>query len=99
MATRAVHLEMAYDFDTNSFMNAFWRFTHRRGIPKSITSDNGSNFVTGEKEIKNLILMINTNLVQEKTTSLSIEWNFNPPYSPLHGGVFESMIKAAKKAM
>ena len=58
------------------------------GYRKSITSDNGSNFVAGEKEIKDLILMINTNLVQEKTTSLSIEWNFNPPYSPHHGGVF-----------
>jgi len=96
MATRAVHLEMAYALDTGSFMNAFWRFTHRRGVPSEMTSDNGSNFVAGEKELRELV----TNLDQESLIDhTSIVWKFNPPYSPHHGGVFETMIKAAKRAM
>ena len=32
-------------------------------------------------------------------TSKKIKWTFNPPYAPHYGGVFETMIKAAKKAI
>ena len=31
--------------------------------------------------------------------SKKIKWTFNPPYPPHFGGVFEVMIKAAKKAI
>ena len=50
LATRAVHLEMAYALDTGSFLNAFYRMVNRRGLPKEM-SDNGGNFVGGHKEL------------------------------------------------
>ncbi|XP_070535141.1 uncharacterized protein [Ptychodera flava] len=45
LATRAVHLEVAYGLDTDSFLNAFYRMVNRRGLPKQVLSDDGSNFV------------------------------------------------------
>ncbi|XP_068715777.1 uncharacterized protein [Montipora foliosa] len=55
LATRAVHLEMAYALDTNSFLNAFYRMVNRRGLPREMLSDNGGNFVGGNKELSDLV--------------------------------------------
>ena len=44
LETRAVHLEMAWGLDTDTFLNAFARFTSRRGVPKEVISDRGTNF-------------------------------------------------------
>ena len=43
--------------------------------------------------------LIDVNMLKEKTSVFSIKWQFNPPHTPHHGGVFESMIKSAKRAM
>ena len=52
LASRAVHLEMAYALDTDSFLNAFYRMVNRRGLPKEMLSDNGGNFVGANKEFR-----------------------------------------------
>jgi hypothetical protein len=51
MSTRAVHLEVAWGLETDSFLNAFTRFTSRRGIPKETMSDNGTNFLALQKHL------------------------------------------------
>ena len=51
LTSRAVHLEIAYGLDVDSFMRAFFRITDRRGLPKEIISDNGTNFVGANKEL------------------------------------------------
>ena len=55
MTTRAVHLEIAYGLDTDSFLNAFYRMVSRRGLPEAMHSDNGTNFKGADKELKSLI--------------------------------------------
>ena len=45
LLSRAVHLEMSYAADTNSFLNALVRMISCRGQPVEILSDNGSNIV------------------------------------------------------
>lgn len=55
MTVRAVHIEVAHSLDTSSFMNALRRFIARRGQPEIIRSDNGTNFVSAEREINDAI--------------------------------------------
>lgn len=52
LAIRAVHLEIAYSLDTDSFLMTLRRFIARRGQVKEIRSDNATNFTGGEREIK-----------------------------------------------
>uniref|UniRef100_A0A915CW89 Integrase zinc-binding domain-containing protein n=1 Tax=Ditylenchus dipsaci TaxID=166011 RepID=A0A915CW89_9BILA len=44
MVTRAIHLEVAQDNTALMFLHTLRRFIARRGVPNSITSDNGKNF-------------------------------------------------------
>ena len=98
MATRAVHIEVAFGLDTDSFMNALVRMVGRRGRPKEITSDNGTNFVGAVRELKELVDALDSNKIQAKMTSQGIKWVFNPPAAPHFGGVHESLVKSAKRA-
>ena len=50
LASRAVHIEVTYSLDTDSFIQALRRLTARRGNVRQIHSDNGSNFVGTEQE-------------------------------------------------
>ncbi|XP_067653340.1 uncharacterized protein [Haliotis asinina] len=99
MSTRAVHLEMAYGLDTNSFLNAFFRMASRRGMPSEMVSDNGTNFVAASKELKDVLGQIDQDKVQTSLAKSGVVWRFNPPHAPHFGGVFESLIKSAKRAM
>jgi hypothetical protein len=96
---RAVHLELAFGLDTSSFLNAFFRMTGRRGMPRLIISDNGTNFHGADKELKELVSNLDLDTLVDRTSNQGVEWKFNPPQAPHFGGVFESMIKAAKRAM
>ena len=97
LTSRAVHLEMAYGLDVDSFMRAFTRMTDRRGLPKEIISDNGTNFVGANKELIKIFgrLTTDTNL-KSLVSSKGIKWKFSPPCAPHFGGVFETMIKVTK---
>ena len=93
LSSRAVHLEMAYGLDVDSFLNALNRMMNRRGVPSEIISDNGTNFVAANKELCELVRK--DRRVQSSTANKGIK--FNPPYAPHFGGVFQ--IKSAKRAI
>ena len=86
LASRAVHLEMAYSLDVDCFLNALNRIMNKRGVPEEILSDNETNFVAANKELCELICK--DPKVQAQITSKGIKWTFNPPYAPHFGGVF-----------
>jgi len=101
-ATRAVHWELAYNMETSGFFDCFARFAARRGPPTDIYSDNGTNFVGADRELKQLVQQMDQNEIQEYARNNGfpgVTWHFQPPNSPHFGGIFESMIKSGKKAI
>lgn len=96
--TKAVHL--AVDMTTESFISCLKRFIARRGLPKKIFCDNGSNFVGAHNLLKELGDMVKHKQSQEEIEQYcqdhEIEWKFMPPRSPHFGGLHESAVKSAK---
>ena len=99
LATRAVHLELAYGLSTDSFLNAFYRMASRRGLPDEVYSDNGTNFVGADRELQALLAQVEGNKIKESVANKGVKWHFNPPLAPHFGGAHESMVKSAKKAI
>ncbi|GFY37379.1 integrase catalytic domain-containing protein [Trichonephila inaurata madagascariensis] len=85
LATKAVHIEAVRDLTTDSFIAAL-----RRGAPRHIYSDNGTNFAGARRkldEIRKLWLSLPTNeAISYYLSKSSIDWHFIPPSSPYLGG-------------
>jgi len=96
---RAVHLEIAGDLSTDCFIMALRRFTSRRGNPVTIWSDNGTNFVGANQELKVALKGLNQSTIVNQTVNNNIRWKFIPPSSPWMGGAWESLVKVTKKAL
>lgn len=99
MVTKAVHLELVSDLTTKTFLAAFKRMCARRGTPRHVFSDNGTNFVGAAKLLQQEFEKHNTFKTSEFTDEMShlqIEWHFNAPLWPTAGGLWEAAVKAMK---
>ncbi|KAK5883664.1 hypothetical protein CesoFtcFv8_019966 [Champsocephalus esox] len=87
LAIRAVHIEVAYSLDTDSCINALRRFISRRGQVAMIRSDNGTNFVGAERELREAIEELNRSKIHNAMLQKGVKWIFNPPGASHHGRV------------
>ena len=92
LSTRAVHLEKIDSLDTSSFINAFCRFTARRGHPQTVYSDNATNFKAGE-------LIINHDETHAFAIKHKIDWKFNPHTASHMDGAWERLIRTIRRVM
>ena len=99
MASRAVHIETANSLETSSFLNALRRFIARRGTVLHLYSDNGTNFIGAHKELKDALLEIDHDVVQNHLLKRNIGWSFNPPGASHMGGVWERLIRTIRKTL
>ncbi|XP_036327405.1 uncharacterized protein LOC118740012 [Rhagoletis pomonella] len=91
MSTGAMHLEVAGDLSSITFIAAFKRFTNRRGYGQHIYSDNGTNFVGAEKELRIAYeRCINDDKVSSYFADAQTTWHFNPPSAPHMGGWYKT---------
>lgn len=98
-STRAVHIEFAYSLDTDSFLSVLTRFESRRGTPAVYYSDNGTNLVGAVNELASCLSNLNQQKISRELTKRDVTWKFNPPASPHFGGVWESLVHSAKRAL
>ncbi|XP_055918643.1 uncharacterized protein LOC129950746 [Eupeodes corollae] len=99
LTSRAIHIEVAFSLSTDSCILSIQRFIARRGKPSEFYSDNGTNFVGAEKELKDQFQLINKNALLSKFTSPHTKWYFNPPAAPHMGGSWERLIGTVKKIL
>ena len=99
LTMRALHLEVADNLTTESFILALSRFIARKGHVKIIISDNGSNFISREYELRALVKDLDNKRITHHLDSKNITWKFNAPLSPWMGGSWESLIKLVKRAL
>ncbi|GFT44317.1 putative RNA-directed DNA polymerase from transposon X-element [Trichonephila clavipes] len=82
---RAVHLELTSSLSTDAFLLSLRRFIARRGRPRVIYSDNGTNFRGAHGELSG----IDWEKVLKLATIQRIIWKFNPPTAAWWGGWWE----------
>ena len=97
--SRAVHLELASSLETDCFINLLRRFINRRGPPRFIYSDNGTNFVGAERELKTAIQNWNQVQIDKELLQKGIQWVFQPPKASHASGVWERLIRSTRKAL
>ena len=99
LASRAIHCEITFGLDTDSFPNAFARMACWRGLPQEEVSDRGTNFISANRELKEFVEKLNKGKICQRTANRGATLIFNPPQAPHFGGAHEIMIKGAKKAI
>ncbi|XP_075163053.1 uncharacterized protein LOC142235680 [Haematobia irritans] len=99
LSTRAIHLEVCSELSSEAFLSTFTRFVGRRGFPKKVFSDNGTNFVGAARSLRNEykeFLKSAEKSVVEKYAMHSFSWHFIPPHTPHMGGLWEAAVKSMK---
>ena len=89
----AVHIEVAHTLEADSFIWVYQRFVSRRGMPKEIYSDNGTNFTGAELE------WLDQAKVYNRLRMDNVQWLFNPPEANHQGGIWERMIRSIRKIL
>ena len=90
MAVKSVHLELVADLTTESFLACFKRFAARRGLPTTVYSDNGTNFVGAQRELKAAFDLLQDPSLHTFAADRGIDWVFSPGRAPHFGGLYNS---------
>ena len=100
LTMRAIHIEKLDSLEVYSFINAFVRFCARRGVPERVRPDIGTNFVGGEKELREAMRSWNDDSnAKAHFLQKEIKWEFNLPAASHMGGIWERQIRTVRKVL
>ena len=95
----AMHLEVAQNVQTDSFIQALRRFVARRENTRLIRCDNGINFVGANSELQQALSEMDEekilHFLQNGGTDW-VTWNNNPPSGSHLGRIWERQIKSTR---
>ena len=94
-----VYTDISQDYSMDGFLQTFRRFISIRGYPANIWSDQGSQLVATDKELRNMIKGFDVDKLKEFGAHQGLKWHFSPPDTPWYNGCAESLIKSIKRAM
>jgi len=98
--TKAVHTEVVTSLSTEALLAALRRFIASRGKPRTICSDNGTNFQGAANELHAIYKMLQSTsqmaTVQDILTTEGFEWKFLPTHGPHFGRLLEAAVKSMK---
>lgn len=95
-ASKAVHLELVGNLTAKAFLSALDRFIIRRQHVRHMHSDNGTNFVAADKELRATLETWNSSEVMNHLSAKNIEWHFNTPLASHQGGLWERAVQSMK---
>ncbi|XP_053663516.1 uncharacterized protein LOC128712653 [Anopheles marshallii] len=78
---------------------AIRRFIARRGSPREILSDRGTNFVGAARELNVALKDVDENALMSRFSGPELKWSFNPPAAPHFGGSWERLVQSVKKIL
>ncbi|XP_036345491.1 uncharacterized protein LOC118754707 [Rhagoletis pomonella] len=99
LKTRAIYLEVAVDLSADAFIICLRNFLNRRGAPVRIRSDNGTNFIGAQREMKGDQRIFDFDQIQREVSKDDFEWNFNCPANPSAGGCWERLVQCVKRIL
>lgn len=101
LVVRAIHIEVAESLTTDSFLCALRRFVARRGTVRLLRSDQGTNFIGAERELRDELskLLQKGDEIRRAALEMNIEWRFNPPHASHCGGAWERQIRTVRKIL
>ena len=96
--TRAVHLG-ATDYSTMEFIQTLRRFFSIRGYPAMMISDNGTQLVGAQRELRKMIEGWDIVTLREYCADKRMQWKFTTPGAPHQNGCAEALVKSCKYAL
>ncbi|XP_062557227.1 uncharacterized protein LOC134222098 [Armigeres subalbatus] len=97
LTVRAIHIEIVHSLSTDSCIMAIRNFIARRGIPRVIYSDRGTNFIGASRRMEEAAATVNLDEVMKEFVTVDTTWSFNPPLAPHMGGSWERLIGSVKR--
>ena len=102
MNSRAVHIEVTHNLDTNSFKQALRGTFARRGNIRTIYSDNGNNFIGADNELKRAFEEMDNEKIQAFMQEFGgdwVKWKRNPSVASHMGRVWERKTRSARRIL
>ena len=85
--------------DINSSVKGIERFTNCREGPLVISSNNGTYFVSTEKELLLCLLKLDKHRIASKMAQNGVKWELNPPSATNHREVWERLVRSFKQTL